>query len=414
MLIALSLLLYAIVLPSQEITLQGKVIPLPMATPFTSNIFITIPICLGDRSVRQCVELIYDMNDKHFIVSDISNHPKGYNVSLSETKQKEDKTYSIGLGRKGTLSNTIYQESIYFDSEHILEKFNFLLTESISFSIKDWPYVGIAGFGYRSHLGSEYSFITMLYRNKIISNKNYGHRFINQKKVEIFIGEDKYEKDKSYMKSFSYCYMGQPLGETESNFYCRMEALSYANNNTVINTYTSTYVIFSTRTDGISAPNPSGYDLFNLYIVASRNKCSIQTDTFTDAHFVQCDPSFDVSTLPTVSLNMRESKVRIKIKPKDVFDLANKGRIFIRKYANNWILDLNILRYYDMHINYDKAGVGFREHGLFDNENLQQEKEILFDLILGLLFICLWGSGLIGYYYIITGDKLNPIIQMVL
>ena len=214
MLIALSLLLYAIVLPSQEIILQGKVVSLPMATPFTSNIFITIPICLGDRSVRQCVELIYDMNDKHFIVSDISNHPKGYNVSLSETKQKEDKTYSIGLGRKGTLSNTIYQESIYFDSEHILEKFNFLLTESISFSIKDWPYVGIAGFGYRTHLGSEYSFIPMLYRNKIISNKNYGHRFINQKKVEIFIGEDKYEKDKSYMKSFSYCYMGQPLGET--------------------------------------------------------------------------------------------------------------------------------------------------------------------------------------------------------
>ena len=67
-----------------------------------------------------------------------------------------------------------------------------------------------------------------------------------------------------------------------------------------------------------------------------------------------------------------------------------------------------------MHINYDKAGVGFREHGLFDNENLQQGKEIIFDLILSLLFICLWGSGLIGYYYIITGDKINPLSQMVL
>ena len=93
MLIALSLLLYVQI--SQEITLQGKVISLPMSTPFTSNIFITIPICLGDRSVRQCTELIYDMNDKHFIVSDINNHPMGYNVSVSNTKQKEDKTYSI-------------------------------------------------------------------------------------------------------------------------------------------------------------------------------------------------------------------------------------------------------------------------------------------------------------------------------
>lgn len=410
--IVLVLLLYAILPLSQSITIQGKVISLPMSTPFTSNIFITIPICFGDKQSKQCIELIYDMNDKHFIASDINNHPKGYNLSLSDTNQKEDRTYSIGLGRKGSLINTIYQESIYFDSNHILEKFNFLLTESISFSISDWPYAGIAGFGYRSHLGDEYSFIPMLYSNKLISNKNYGHRFINQKKVEIFIGDDKYENDKSYMKSFSYCYMGQPLGISEANFYCKVESISYANNNTVINTYTSTYVIFSTRSDGIVAPNPAGYDLFNIYIIASKNRCSVQTDTFTDAHFIQCDPSFDVSTLPIVTLDMRDSKVKIKLKPKDLFDLANKGRIFIKKFSNNWILDLNILRYYDMHINFDKAGIGLREHGLFDNENLQQKKEIMFNIILILMFISLWGSGLIGYYYIITGDKftIHPVL----
>ena len=107
---------------SISIILPGKVETRFAKTPLTNNIYITIPLCFGPTNEKkQCVRLIYDINEKIILVGDIGIHNTlGYNKALSTTIEDLNRSYSIGLGEKRTMLNNIYREAVFFDEKHIL------------------------------------------------------------------------------------------------------------------------------------------------------------------------------------------------------------------------------------------------------------------------------------------------------
>ena len=87
----------------------------------------------------------------------------------------------------------------------------------------------------------------------------------------------------------------------------------------------------------------------------------------------------------------------------DLFDSENKGRIYVRDFNSNWILDLNILKHYDMYVNFQKAGVGLRTNNCF--KTIKEKSNSLKVLIT--IFILLsnaFGLGLLGFYLFINGN----------
>lgn len=389
---------------SISIILPGKVETRFAKTPLTNNIYITIPLCFGPTNEKkQCVRLIYDINEKIILVGDIGIHNTlGYNKALSTTIEDLNRSYSIGLGEKRTMLNNIYRETVFFDEKHILHYFNFLLIEKSTFSIQEFNYSGVAGFGYNNHLGENFTLLMSLYNEGIIRSKNFGHRFLDEENVEIFIGEEKND-DPQFISSFEFCYMNQVLGKSESNLFCRLESMISEGDKKIIANYSASYVIFSTKNEYLLAPNPGGYDLFNLYIQASNGQCSLVDDRATGAGIIRCSPSFDISTLPVTYLQMRDSKLNIKLDPIDLFDSENKGRIYVRDFSSNWILDLNILKHYDMYVNFQKAGVGLRTNNFF--KTIKEKTNSLKVLIT--IFILLsnaFGLGLLGFYLFINGN----------
>lgn len=393
----------ALINNSISIILQGKLETSFEKTPLTSNIYVTIPLCFGlANEKKQCVRLIYDINEKIILIGDIGIHKTlGYNKALSTTIEDLNKSYSIGLGENRTLLNHIYRETLFFDEKHILYSFNFLLIENSTFSIQDFSYSGVAGFGYNNRLGENFTLIMSLYNEGIIKSRNFGHKFVDNENLEIFIGEEKNDEPK-FMSSFEFCYMNQVLGKTESNFFCRLESMISEDYQEIIANYSASYVIFSTKSEYLLAPNPGGYDLFNLYIQASNGQCSLIKDTPNRSATIQCLTSFDISTLPVTYLHMRDSNLNIKLDPIDLFDSENKGRIYIRDFSSNWNLDLNILKHYDMYVNFNKAGVGFRPNNFFRKSkvklNIPRALITLFFLLTNA-----FGIGVLGFYLYISG-----------
>ena len=106
-----------------------------------------------------------------------------------------------------------------------------------------------------------------------------------------------------------------------------------------------------------------GYDLFKIYMEESKEKCIIKYDNIYNGHYIECDSNFDLFNLSTISLNM--SNIEIELNIEDIFDLkSKKSKIYIIKYSNTWVLNVNILKHYNLFIDYDNFLIGFEKNNI--------------------------------------------------
>ena len=323
--------------------------------PFNFLEYIEINFCLDER-ITQCFELILDLNDINIILFSNEITKNGYkviNLKNNYYQSLTDKTINKNnITFNGKETNNIYQ----IESNDI--PFFFILINKCSIDLNKYQFSGFFGLSLKKENKEINSLIQSLKNKNLISKKNIEIKFKSYSNIEFILD--------SNLNKIIYKFCPLTFSQNSNDNYllsCTLNSLIFTKNKTIINTYFLIDVAFDSFNDIIQAPEPMGYDLFKIYMEESNGKCIIKSDNIYNGHYIECDSNFDLFTLSTISLNM--SNIEIELNIEDIFDLkSKKSKIYIIKYSNTWVLNVNILKHYNLFIDYDNFLIGFEKNNI--------------------------------------------------
>ena len=380
---------------SSSITFKGHLKSLEYF-PFNFLEYIQINICLDERTT-QCFNLILDLNDINIILFSNEITKNGYkviNLKNNYYQSLTDKTINKNnITFNGKETNNIYQ----IESNDI--PFFFILINKCSIDLNKYQFSGFFGLSLKKENKEINSLIQSLKNKNLISKKNIEIKFKSYSNIE-FILDSNLNK-----KIYKFCPLTFSQNSNDNYLLsCTLNSLIFTKNKTIINTYFLIDVAFDSFNDIIQAPEPMGYDLFKIYMEESNGKCIIKSDNIYNGHYIECDSNFDLFTLSTISLNM--SNIEIELNIEDIFDLkSKKSKIYIIKYSNMWVLNVNILKHYNLFIDYDNFLIGFEKNNII----YRKKKFYIYIFYLNILCIIILLLGLFLNIIIYLSIKKNII-----
>ena len=323
--------------------------------PFNFLEYIEINFCLDER-ITQCFELILDLNDINIILFSNEITKNGYkviNLKNNYYQSLTDKTINKNnITFNGKETNNIYQ----IERNDI--PFFFILINECTIDLNKYQFSGFFGLSLKKENKEINSLIQSLKNKNLISKKNIEIKFKSYSNIEFILD--------SNLNKIIYKFCPLTFSQNSNDNYllsCTLNSLIFTKNKTIINTYFLIDVAFDSFNEIIQAPEPMGYDLFKIYMEESNGKCIIKSDNIYNGHYIECDSNFDLFTLSTISLNM--SNIEIELNIEDIFDLkSKKSKIYIIKYSNMWVLNVNILKHYNLFIDYDNFLIGFEKNNI--------------------------------------------------
>ena len=100
------------------------------------------------------------------------------------------------------------------------------------------------------------------------------------------------------------------------------------------------------------------------------------------------------------------SNIEIELNIEDIFDLkSKKSKIYIIKYSNMWVLNVNILKHYNLFIDYDNFLIGFEKNNII----YRKKKFYIYIFYLNIICIIILLLGLFLNIIIYLSMKKNII-----
>ena len=350
---------------------HGKFIQEDFNTLFSSKSYITIPLCFGTSTkTKQCFDMLYDIEARYILVMNNNVIQKGFNSSISETyKRIQNAGHVNTIPPKIQINSYLASDRLYHDNHYKTDVLSFLEAYKIDAKNKDLKYQGYIGFSINNELGNNYLILHYLERNKLASNKNFYHKFMNKTDVSVFVGDIGIKNNVKDLSDLKYCNLS-PQPEDATLWYCPFDYVS--NGDTVITKLdtTNNKINFHTTWKNMLIPSSVGNSLFFLYINSSKGKCHIINDNRigidNQGDYIQCDKGFNIKTLPTIDIGISINGLKIHLQPEDIFDNTLTSIIRIQKYISIWQINMEVLKHYDMYFDYNNRRIGFKENHIFD------------------------------------------------
>lgn len=355
---------------NSSFTINGNFIYNVIAQNICSNAFITLPFCTGNSSNNQCFNLIFDINSKYImLINKNVDHIKGYDFSLSDKYNQIPNTIFVdNINHIGTLKSFLIQDSIYIKEINTsINNVSMLELNEIDFDYPRGYHSGLIGFNSRNEMGDNFVYLKKLLINNAIPSMNYYYTFSSLSKVNFTIG---IEDNDPIINSFTFCQSPR----IAFNYYslpwrCIFNSLSNANSGEVIKELTSdsNTATFNTMKNGIYAPVNIGIFILREYEKVSNNNCKIVKDN--EIQFIKCNLNFNYEILPVFRLEDNNG-FKIKLYPVDIFNYTS-GESYLKviEGSKKWIIDLNILKHYDVFVHVSDNKIGFRENDIFLSTN---------------------------------------------
>ena len=375
--------------------------------PFEILSLPIITIHLG--TPKQKLNLIYNTGSQVSWVlreteTNIQQKPFYYN--LSSTFLKSENIYELNSFTYGTLAYGV-SDILYFNDEYYAE-FNFFLPfffspntlisdGEIGFAKK---YKGINSDPFIIIDALNYSILNQLNIQKNIS-KNFSHKWINNKKGILYIGELPFQEKNIidinyYINNSNYknlnitkCSKNFVIGEISNFWNCQIEELRIGNE--IINISLNNKTIFSTGERLIFIPEIVGDLMYNYgnYSEWSKKNCFFKFQVaYRELH---CNiQGFKFEYFPNIYFNF--NGYIIEIKPEDVFLINNnkyyRNIIIVSNKKDFWILGIPALKNHNIIFN-DDGFVYFYKI---------KENDILKILLFSFGIICFLAIGLILFF----------------
>lgn len=349
---------------------HGKFYHKNTTTPFSSQSYITIPLCIGNSKNKQCFDMLYDIEAKYILIMSNSVSSNGFNSSISETYERNQNVGHVNvIPPKIKIVSYLASDILYHDNHYKTDILSFLEAYKIEAKVDDLKYQGYIGFSINNELGNNFLILHYLERNKLASNKNFYHKFMNQTDVSVFVGDIGIHNNVNELSDLKYCNLS-PQPNESTLWYCPFDYVS--NGDTIITQLDSinNKINFHTTWKEMLIPSSVGNSLFFLYINSSKGKCHIINDnrigTDNQGDYIQCDRGFNINTLPTIDIGISANGLKIHLRPQDIFDNSLTSIIRTQKYISIWQINMEVIKHYDMYFDYNNRRIGFRENHIFD------------------------------------------------
>ena len=198
--------------------------------------------------------------------------------------------------------------------------------------------------------------------NHLISSRSLAFIFTSNKDIDVHIGDSSFVQK---VNSFIYCDV--PNFPRTYCMYCLLEKIQCGYSG-----YTSKYkVLFNFKENRFEAPFDDGIAVIRVFKDIAGDNCVIKENNEVNSIYLDCKEEYDVSAFPEVKLTFKgERNAGVVLKAVDLFDDTGKGLLYARKYIDSWMVGLRVMKYYDMHVEFDKGKIGLRENGMFDKEHM--------------------------------------------
>ena len=144
-------------------------------------------------------------------------------------------------------------------------------------NVFDLKYQGYIGFSINNELGNNFLILHYLERNKLASNKNFYHKFINRTDVTIYVGDIGIHNNVKELSDLKYCNLSSQPKEA-TLWYCPFDYVSTGDKIITQLDSTNNKINFHTTWKDMLIPSSVGNSLFFLYINSSKGKCHIIND----------------------------------------------------------------------------------------------------------------------------------------
>ena len=331
---------------------------------FSSNEYLTIPISLENKNYKkQKFNFLIDINSNINIIFNNKIKSNGYKFINKDNNNFEFKKYTFSWTQNRNMYGYLIKDNLIINENIKINNFSFILIVESNFDISYVKFDGILSFNFFNKFGNENSLLNKILSQNILVNKNYINYSIKFYSRNNFIIEFENDINNIEKSSYNFCQIKNINNNKIEKLICKLDSISFKNNS-IINRYNIIDVIFDTSKRFIQAPNPMGYDIFKIYLEISNYTCEIKINLLIDGHYIDCK-NFDIKKFPDIYLNIANSSIKIKLNPIEVFDENKKSRIFIINFSNVWIINLNILKNYDIYVDNKENLIGFKENKIF-------------------------------------------------
>ena len=357
---------------------------------FSSDEYLTIPISLENKNYKkQKFNFLLDINSNINIVFSRKIKSNGYKFI---NKKDDLKKYSISWTQNRKMNGYVIQDNLILTENVKINNFSIILIEESNFDISYVKFEGVLSLNFFNNFGSENSLLNKLLSHNIFINKNYINYSIKfYSKNNFYLN---FENEINNLESYNFCESRNTENNRIERLICKLDSISFKNSS-IINKYNVIDVIFDTSKRFIQAPNPMGYDVFKIFLQISNNLCKVKIDLLLDGHYLDCN-NFDIKKFPEIYLNLAKSLIKIKLSPNEIFDENKKSKIYIINFSNVWIINLNLLKNYDIFVNNKEKLIGLKENKIFKRK---------FDL-----FYCRVFLLSINNFFLVIGIAINVII----
>ena len=329
---------------------------------FSSNEYLTIPISFENKKYKkQKFNFLLDINSNINIIFSNSIKSNGYKFINKNVNINNLKKYSLSWTQNRNMIGYVIQDNLILTEKIKINNFSIILITESNFDISYVKFEGVLSLNFYNNLGNENSLLNKLLIETIFINKNYINYSIKfYSKNNFYLN---FENEINNLESYNFCESRNLNNNRIEKLMCKLDSISFKNNS-IINKYNIIDVIFDTSKRFIQAPNPMGYDVFKIYLQESNNLCKVKIDLLLDGHYLDCN-NFDIKKFPEIYLNLANSKIKIKLNPNEIFDENKKSKIFIINFSNVWIINLNLLKNYDILVNNKENLIGLKENKIF-------------------------------------------------
>ena len=349
---------------------NGKFYQENTTTLFSSRSYITIPFCIGTTTNKQCFDMLYDIEARYILIMSNSVSPKGFNSSISETYERNQYAGHVNIiPPKIRITSYLASDRLYHENHYKTDVLSFLEAYKIDAKVDDLKYQGYIGFSINNVFGNNFLILHYLERNKLASNKNFYHKFINRTDVTIYVGDIGIHNNVKELSDLKYCNLSSQPKEA-TLWYCPFDYVSTGDKIITQLDSTNNKINFHTTWKDMLIPSSVGNSLFFLYINSSKGKCHIINDNRigidNQGDYIQCDKGFNINTLPTIDIGISSNGLKIHLQPQDIFDNSLTSIIRTQKYISIWQLNMEVVKHYDMYFDYNNRRIGFKENHIFD------------------------------------------------